>query len=278
MKIRKFALLVSVVGVCLLLLTLQARGYGTSARDLLALVTTPVQAGVARAHRAAFGIWDTYQDWKNVRAENRRLRDDNQRLRVEALRVGETTDENRRLRRLLAFQERLPLKTLSGEVIARDWGGWISSLTVNRGRGDHVPRLAAVISPDGLIGRIVDVRPGAAIVQVLTDPASTVGAHIVRTRASGIVEGDPRGTLRFKYLARGGTGIEVGDVLVTSGQGALFPRGIPIGRVRAIDDRGSALFHYAVLEPAVNFARVDEVLLVTGDTRHDLATYFPTDD
>jgi len=149
---------------------------------------------------------------------------------------------------------------------------------VNRGRGDHVPRLAAVISPDGLIGRIVDVRPGAAIVQVLTDPASTVGAHIVRTRASGIVEGDPRGTLRFKYLARGGTGIEVGDVLVTSGQGALFPRGIPIGRVRAIDDRGSALFHYAVLEPAVNFARVDEVLLVTGDTRHDLATYFPTDD
>src|SRR5437899_2968455 len=225
----------------------QARGYGASARARLALVTTPVQAGVARAHRAAFGIWDTYQDWKNVRAENRRLRDDNQRLRVEALRVGETTDENRRLRRLLAFQERLPLKTLSGEVIARDWGGWIRSLTVNRGRGDHVPRLAAVISPDGLIGRIVDVRPGAAIVQVLTDPASTVGAHIVRTRASGIVEGDPRGTLRFKYLARGGTGIEVGDVLVTSGQGALFPRGIPIGRVRAIDDRGSALLHYAVL-------------------------------
>jgi len=86
-KIRKFALLVSVVGVCLLLLTLQARGYGASARDLLALVTTPVQAGVARAHRAAFGIWGTYQDWKNVRTENRRLRDDNQRLRVEALRV-----------------------------------------------------------------------------------------------------------------------------------------------------------------------------------------------
>src|SRR3989442_996238 len=201
-----------------------------------------------------------------------------QGLRVEALRVGETTDENRRLRRLLAFQERLPLKTLSGEVIARDWGGWIRSLTVNRGRGDHVPRLAAVISPEGLIGRFVDVRPGASIVQVLTDPASTVGAHVVRTRASGIVEGDPRGTLRFKYMARGGTGIEVGDILVTSGQGALFPRGIPIGRVRRIGDPGSALFYYAVLEPAVNFARVDEVLLVTGDTRHDLATYFPTDD
>jgi rod shape-determining protein MreC len=275
-KIRKFAVLVSVVAVCLLLLTLQSRGYGASARDFLALVTMPVQASVARANRAAFAVWNTYFDWKNVHVANRHLRDENQRLRVEALRVGETEDENRRLRRLLALQTRLPLTTLSGEIIGREWGGWIRSLTVNRGRGDRVPRLTAVISPDGLIGRIVDVRPGVSIVQVLTDPASTVSAHLVRTRTPGIVEGDARGTLRFKYMARDAAGIEVGDVLVTSGQGELFPRGIPIGRVQAIDDRGPALFHYAALEPAVDFARVDEVLLVTGETRRDLAAYFVT--
>ncbi len=139
-----------------------------------------------------------------------------------------------------------------------------------------MPRLTAVISPDGLIGRIVDVRLGASIVQVLTDPASTVSAHLVRTRTPGIVEGDARGTLRFKYMARDAAGIEIGDVLVTSGQGELFPRGIPIGRVQAIDDRGPALFHYAALEPAVDFARIDEVLLVTGETRRDLAAYFAT--
>jgi rod shape-determining protein MreC len=275
-KIRRLALLVSVVAGCLLLLTLQSRGYGASARDLLTLVTAPVQSGVAKAHRAVFAAWDTYFDWKNVRAENRQLRDENQRLRVEALRVGETVDENRRLRRLLALQERLPLTTLSAEIIGRDWGGWIRSLTVNRGRGDRVPRLTAVISPDGLIGRIVDVRPGASIVQVLIDPTSTVGAHVVRTRTAGIVEGDARGTLRFKYMARDAAGIQVGDVLVTSGQGELFPRGIPIGRVHTIDDRGPALFHYAALEPAVDFARVDDVLLVTGETRRDLAAYFTT--
>lgn len=277
MKSRKLTLLVSSVGVCLLLLTLQTRGYGARAGDVVAAVTTPVQAGLAKAHRAAFGVWETYLDWKNVRAENRRLREEIQRLRVEALRVGETDDENRRLRRLLALQERLPLTTVSGEVIAREWGGWIRALTVNRGRGDKIPRLTAVISPDGLIGRIVEVRPGASIIQVLTDPASTVGAHVVRTRTPGIVEGEPRGTLRFKYMARDGAAIQVGDVLVTSGQGALFPRGIPIGRVQAIDDRGSALFHYAVLAPAVDFARVDEVLLITGDVRQDLAAYFPSD-
>src|SRR5207248_6513115 len=221
------------------------------------------------------GVWSTYLDWKNVRAENRRLRDENQRLRVEALQVSETAVENERLRRLLALQERLPLKTVSAEIIAREWGGWVRSLTVNRGRGDNVARLAAVISPEGLIGRVLEVRSGASVIQVLTDPASTVGAHVVRTRTSGIVEGEPRGTMRLRYMAREGGGIQVGDLVVSSGAGGLFPRGIPIGRVRAIADRGSALFHYAQLTPAVDFARIDEVLLIVGEGAHDVAALFP---
>jgi len=241
----------------------------------VAVVTTPLQAGYARVTRGALAVWTTYRDWKNVRAENRRLRAEIERLRVEALRVSETDDENRRLRTLLALQERLPLTTLAGEIIAREWGGWVRALTVNRGRADRVARMTAVISPFGLVGRIVDVRPGSAIVQVLTDPASTVGAHVVRTRTPGIVEGEPRGTIRFKYLARDGAALQVGDVLVTSGQGGLFPRGIPIGRVRAIDDRGAALFNYAALDPAVDFGRVDEVLVVTGRPSQDLTAYFP---
>ena len=154
MKIRKVVLLGSLVAACLLLLTLQMRGYGSVARDVFAVVTTPIQTGLAKASRATFGLWSTYLDWKNVRAENRRLREEVQELRVQGLRVVETDDENRRLRRLLALQEHLPLTTLSGEVIAREWGGWIRSLTVNRGRGDNVPRLTAVISPNGLIGQI----------------------------------------------------------------------------------------------------------------------------
>ncbi|OGK80607.1 MAG: rod shape-determining protein MreC [Candidatus Rokubacteria bacterium GWA2_73_35] len=275
MKARKYALLLVLVAVSLLLLTLQSRGYGSRAGDLVAVVTTPLQAGYARVTRGALAVWTTYLDWKNVRAENRRLRAEIERLRVEALRVSETDDENRRLRTLLALQERLPLTTLAGEIIAREWGGWVRALTVNRGRADRVARMTAVISPFGLVGRIVDVRPGSAIVQVLTDPASTVGAHVVRTRTPGIVEGEPRGTLRFKYLARDGTALQVGDVLVTSGQGGLFPRGIPIGRVRAIDDRGAALFNYAALDPAVDFGRVDEVLVVTGRPSQDLTAYFP---
>jgi len=144
-------------------------------------------------------------------------------------------------------------------------------------RGDTVARLTAVIAPDGLVGRIVDVRAGSSVVQVLTDPASTVGAHVVRTRTPGIIEGEPRGTLRFKYMARDGSGIQVGDVVVTSGLGGLFPGGIPIGRVRTIDDRGSALFSYAQVTPAVDFARIDEVLLLTGGAARDVAASFRSD-
>ena len=274
MKIRAIVLLGTVAVVCLLLLTLQMRGYTALATDALAVITTPIQSALARVNRSAVGVWSTYRDWKNVRAENRRLREEAQQLRVEALQVTETVEENRRLRRLLALKEAMPLETLSGEIIAREWGGWVRSLTVNRGRSDHVSRLTAVIAPDGLIGRVVDVRPGASVVQVLNDPASTVGAHAVRARTPGIVEGEPRGTMRFKYMARDGTGLQVGDLVVTSGSGGLFPRGIPIGRVRAIDDRGSALFHYAQLAPAVDFARIDEVLLIVGEGAHDVAALF----
>ena len=274
MKIRRFALLVTVLVSGLALLTLQTRGYGARAADAVAVVTTPVQSAVAAVPRAALGAWSAYLDWKGVRAENRRLRQENQRLRVDALWVTDTVDENRRLRGLLALRNRLPVATVAGEVIARDWGGWVRSLTINRGRGDDVKRLTAVISPEGLVGRIVDVRPSASIVQVLTDPSSTVGAHALRARTTGIVEGEPRGTIRFKYMARDGAGLAVDDVIVTSGLGGLFPRGIPIGRVRAIDDRGSALFHYALLVPGVDFARLDEVLLVSGETMPDLTTAF----
>ena len=277
MRIRALALLGIVAGVCLLLLTLQMRGRSVGASDALAVVTTPIQTVLARVNRATLGVWGTYRDWKNVRAENRRLRDETQRLRVEALRVTETDAENQRLRRLLTLKESLPLETMAGEIIAREWGGWVRSLTINRGRGDAVARLTAVIAPDGLVGRIVDVRAGSSVVQVLTDPASTVGAHVVRTRTPGIIEGEPRGTLRFKYMARDGSGIQVGDVVVTSGLGGLFPGGIPIGRVRTIDDRGSALFSYAQVTPAVDFARIDEVLLLTGGAARDVAASFRTD-
>ena len=104
---------------------------------------------------------------------------------------------------------------------------------------------------------------------------SHVSRSTVRPRLR--VEGDAGGTVRFKFMARDGASVAPGDLVVTSGLGTLFPKGLPVGRVIKIEDKGSALFHFAVLAPAVDFSRVEEVLLVTGQTTQDVATLFPSE-
>jgi rod shape-determining protein MreC len=277
-RFRRYGILLAVLLVSLLLLTVQTRGGGTGrAGELVAIAVTPVQSLLVRIHRGALGFWANYIDWKAARRENTVLRGENEQLRVMSLQAGETREENARLRRLLALKSRLPLATLAGEVIGREAGGWVRSLTVNRGRGDGIAQQTPVIVPDGLVGRVVQVHRGAAVIQLLNDPASTVGAVVLRTRTAGLVEGDAGGTVRFKFMARDGSSVAPGDLVVTSGLGTLFPKGLPVGRVVKIEDKGSALFHFAVLAPAVDFSRVEEVLLLTGQTPQDLAALFPTD-
>jgi rod shape-determining protein MreC len=276
-RLRRVVLLLAILLLCLGLLTVQTQGPAAGrVADLVSVAVTPFQLALAKAQRGALGLWGAYGEWKATRAENTRLRAEVERLRVEALDVGETVEENRRLRRLLALQERLPLAALAGEVIGRENAGWVRSLTVNRGLG-QVATQTPVIVPEGLVGRVVRVRPGASVVQLLSDPASSVGALVQRTRTPGLVEGDAAGAVRLKFMARDGAGIAPGDLVVTSGQGQVFPKGLPIGRVTRVEDRGSALFHHAVLDPAVDLARVEEVLLLTGRSAVDLAGLFRPD-
>jgi rod shape-determining protein MreC len=268
---------VSVLLVSLLLLTAQVRGGGGRAGDLVAVVLTPVQSLLVKIHRGAVGLWSSYADWKGVRRDNEALRAEAEELRVRALQHAETERENVRLRRLLELRQRLPLTTLAGEVVGRESGGWVRALTVNRGRGSGVAQQTPVIVPEGLVGRVVQVRPGASVVQLINDPASTVGAVVQRTRTPGLVEGDAGGVVRFKFMARDGAQVARGDHIVTSGLGSLFPKGLPVGRVVAIEDKGSALFHFAIVAPAVDFARVEEVLLLTGQTNQDMTALFGAD-
>src|SRR5260370_23668140 len=97
------------------------------------------------------------------------------------MQAGETGEENARLRRLLVLRDRLPLATVAGEVIGREAGGWVRSLTVNRGRGDGIAQQTPVIVPDGLVVRVVQVHRAAAVIQLLHDPAPPAGPVAQRT-------------------------------------------------------------------------------------------------
>jgi rod shape-determining protein MreC len=276
-RYRKYVLLVSVALVSLVLLTLESRGQGSaSLSDLISRVTTPFQTGLTKLHQSGSAVWTTYLDWKQFRGENRALRAEVERLRIASLQVRDTQEENLRLRRLLGLRDRLPLSTLAGEVIAKEWSGWIRSLIVNRGRRDGIARMTPVIVPEGLVGRVAEVRSGAVVVQLINDPSSSVGAVVQQTRTVGVVEGEPGGGMRFKFLARESGGLRVGDLIVTSGLGGMFPKGLPVGRITALEDHGLALFHYARISPMTDLARVEEVLLLVGQSSADLLSYFQT--
>jgi rod shape-determining protein MreC len=272
---RRYSLLLLVVLAALTLLTLQRSNPGEAAwlADAIAAVTAPVQGAVARLHRGAADLWSNYLDWKGMRADRTRLRAEVTALRLRQLRHDELEVENQRLRGLLTLRDSLPARTIGAEVVGREWNGFTRGLTVDRGRADGIERLAPVIVTRGVVGRVAGVRRSSAVIQVLTDPASSIGAVVHRTRAQGLVEGVAGGRLRLK-LAASEEGVKVGDLVFTSGIGELFPKGLPLGRVLKVF-APNGVFRTAELEPAVDLATVEEVLVLPRGTGGDLGPAFP---
>lgn len=272
---RKYSLLLLVLLASLSLLAFHRTrpGEGVWLAEGVAAVTAPVQAVFAQMHRAAAGLWTGYLEWKALRADAERLRAEVTALRLRQLRQAELEAENRRLRALLAMRERLPTRTLGADVVAREWNGFTRGLTINRGRSDGVERLAPVIVTRGVVGRVADLRRTSAVIQLVTDPASSVGAVVSRTRVQGLAEGVAGGGLRLRLPAHE-EGVAVGDAVYTSGMGGLFPKGVPLGRVTRIHP-STGLFRIADLEPAVDLATVEEVLVLPRGASGDFSTAFP---
>ena len=272
-RYRKYSRLLLVLLASFALLTFQqTRPEGQWLADAVAAVTAPVQAGFARLHRRALGVWTTYLEWKALRTDAERLRAEVAALRLRQLRQDELDAENERLRSLLALRERVPVRTLGAEVVAREWNGFTRGLTINRGRTDDLERLAPVIVTRGVVGRVMELRRDSAVVQLVTDPASSIGGVVSRTRAQGLVEGVAGGRLRLKLAARE-EGVSAGDMVFTSGIGGLFPKGLPVGRVVRVHPP-SNLFRIADLDPAVDLATVEEVLILPRGAAGDLQDAF----
>ncbi len=270
---RTFSLFALVVLTSFALLTVGGRSPGWRLPvEWVGPAMTPFQLAATQLHRKALTIWDGYRDWRAVRGENQRLRQEAESLRISQLHLNELEWENRRLRNLLGLAERLPLETIPAEVIAREWNGWVRSFTVNRGRANGVERLQPVIVPQGVLGRVAAVRQHSAIIQLVSDPASSVSALTQRSRVQGVVEGGPSGLVRLRFPAQEVQQIDEGELVITSGLGGLFPKGLPVGRVRRVNPLTAGLFRYAQLEPVVEIPKVESVLILRG--RVDLSAFF----
>lgn len=231
---------------------------------------SPLQSGVSAGVRGVRDVWFSYVDLRHVREDNRllqeRLRDSETRL-MERQRDAE---EAARLRDLLELRQILPHDTLVAQVIVRDALQWFRILKIDKGSRHGVAKDMAVISPTGVVGRVIFVGPSASKVQLLLDQQSGVGARVERSRVTGVVSGQvssqsatpdaSAGDLVMKFVPALADVVE-GDVVVTSGLEGMFPPGLVIGRVRSVV-RGSGLFKEVRVAASADFDRLEEVLVV----------------
>jgi len=263
---RTFILSVALL-VSFLFMTLQVRQEGPLVDLLergLVLTATPFLKLYAAVTGNTSRLWANYVDLRSVRGEKLRLGEEVAALRDQVRRLEEAGLENARLRRLLDLPAALGLDLVTAQVIAKDTTNWFKTIMINKGSEAGLQRGLPVIAPEGLVGRVVEVMPGSAKVQLLTDPVSSVGALLKEQRVTGLVTGDRGQTAIVKYLPLLAE-VRVGDVVLTSGMGGAFPKGILIGTVTATHRKSGALFQEASVQPSVDFGRLEEVLVITGD-------------
>ena len=231
--------------------------------DRLALaVTAPVQRAVVATVDGVAGAWSQYVSLRSVRRENAQLAEENGKLRADVVGLAEARAENERLRRLIHYEE----VNTGPKVVARVLG--INpdpnrlTVRIDRGEGDGVRRGQAVVTPDGVVGQVLRATASAADVLVVFDPNSRLGGRVQRTRARvGISGAGDDQALKLEYLLRT-EDLEEGDLVVTSGTDGVYPPGLVVGRVTGVQRQTSGMFLNAGILPAVNFTRLEEVLVL----------------
>lgn len=183
-------------------------------------------------------------------------------LRRERIEAKEVLEENRELRELLDWQEtQAEFETVGADIIGQSPDNWQRLMIVNRGSSSGVKKYMAVVTEEGLAGRIISVGSRSSVVQLVTDSRSGVGARDQRSRETGIVEGRNDSVMRFVPMNEEAD-LRKGDVIETSGLGGTVPPGVAIGRVSEVRKRASGLARLIEVKPFVRFSRLDKVLII----------------
>jgi rod shape-determining protein MreC len=228
---------------------------------LLMEVCSPFQKGATFVIKTVQGTFQQYVFLINLEKENRILKQKIVQLQEENHRMKEMKLATERLRELLQFREKNASSMIGAKVIGQDPSSWFKSVTIDKGERDGVKKGMAVISPAGVIGQILKTASHYAIVLLLTDYNSAIDSIVQRTRAKAIVEGKGENRCQLKYLLRADE-VVVGDVVVTSGLGGNFPKGLRVGEVKKVDKKGHGVFQYAELVPSVDLTQLEELFVI----------------
>ena len=257
------------IGVMLAhVLLISAQVNSRSGVPVLESVTFGVFSEVQRALSGGVsGIrhaWGGYVGLRNLKAENEELKRQLAAAQVAGQEQRALADRARGFQKLLELRDSISLATAAAEIIGGPASPDFRTLTIDKGTRDGLRPDMAVIAPEGVVGRLVVPSARSAKVQLLVDRNAAAGVIVERTRAQGVVVGTGDDRLQMQYVSEV-SDLAVGDVVVTSGIDTIYPKGLIVGRVEVVEKNGPA-FKRIIVRPAVDFSRLEEVLVVLTPT------------
>ena len=237
-------------------------------------VTAPIQAGISFSLEHVASSFQNYIFLLHTRQDNLALVDENRRLQNQIAGMRETQQENVRMKRLLNFEERFKLQTVVARVTAKDVSTEFRAIRINRGESSGIRKNMAVMTDEGIVGRVLKTTTDTADVVTVLDLLSAVDAIDERSRARGVLEGLTDEVCQLRYTVRTDD-IESGDILVSSGLGGIFPKGIPIGTVSRVNRKQFGITQEVEVRPSADFNRLEEVMVITHIENDVMAAVVP---
>jgi rod shape-determining protein MreC len=233
-------------------------------KSLMLTGLAPVQQVMTLVSNQVRDAGQTVYDLAELRRRNKELQDLSDRLMIENVRLKEVESENKNLLALLSFVETNPTyQYTASRVIGRDPGNLLGYILIDAGRRSGIKPGMIVLTERGLVGQAIDVMETTSKVLLITDPLSAVNSVLQTSRATGMVRGDVGGQLYLDQVPQEAT-IEIGDIVLSSGLGGVFPRGLVIGQVTDVQKQDLEMFQRATLRPTVDFNKLEVVLIVTN--------------
>ncbi len=260
--------LIILVLAALLLLAMQVSGNLRPLTGLATQLTSPAQLSATGVTASVTSAWASLLSLRTIEQEAASLGVRNLQLQAEINTLNEVEKENEQLRGLLDFAQTRPRLELRGaQIVARTIGqestNFFDSILIDLGREHGIQVGMPVVTAEGLVGRISSVNDATSTVLLLNDPASSASALLGTSRLNGVVRGSTSGELIMDFIPQGPT-FSQGEVVLTSGLGARFPKGIVIGTIRSIETQANAVFQKATVDPSVDFGSLELVLVITN--------------